>query len=70
MDLKKEIKALLALRDMTMKELNDKLNESKENPTGAQNLSTRLSNGTLKYKEVEEILSILGYHIVWEKNVV
>lgn len=33
------------------------------------NFSQKLSRGTLKYTEAEEIAAICGYEIVWEKKV-
>lgn len=32
------------------------------------NLSQKLSRGTLKYTEAEEIAEICGYEIVWKKK--
>ncbi len=33
-----------------------------------QNLSQKLSRGTLKYTEAEKIAEIIGYEIVWRKK--
>lgn len=32
------------------------------------NLNTKLKKGTLRYLEVEKILDVLGYEIVWQKK--
>lgn len=36
--------------------------------TTTQNISNKLSRGTIKYSEILEIADIIGYKIVWEKK--
>ena len=40
-------------------------NESK---VALQNLSNKLSRGTIKYSEIKQIADILGYEIKWIKK--
>ncbi len=40
----------------------------KEKQTTAQNISNKLTRGTIKFSEVKEIASIIGYSIEWAKN--
>lgn len=70
MALKDEIKARIVETGRTMsdvvKELNTKRSPDKQ--ISAQNLSNKLSRGTLKYKEAQEIAEVIGCTIVWEPN--
>lgn len=53
---------------MSMTELNNILNKNNNRETTVQNLNTKLTKNTISYKELEEILTILGYNLKWEKR--
>ena len=50
-----------------MGEVAKKLNEKKSS-VALQNLSNKLTNGTIKYSEVKKIANIIGYEIKCEKK--
>lgn len=68
MDLKYEVKKILLEKRMSMTELNNILNKNNNRETTVQNLNTKLTKNTISYKELEEILTILGYNLKWEKR--
>lgn len=57
--LKNILKSKLAEKGITLTELARQLN------TQPQNLSNKLSRGSLSYDEVQNIADILGYSIKW-----
>lgn len=67
MALKEELKALIIKNGWTMTAVVAELNRRHRTETTVQNFSARLIRGTLKYSEVEEVLEIIGYKIIWEK---
>lgn len=66
MTIKQEIKSYLARTGWTMTDLIRALNEKYNRNDSVQNLSNKLSRGTIKYREVKEIADIIGAEIVWE----
>lgn len=66
----REIKANLARSGMTLTEVVHQmnLNRPQNNKTTIQNLSNKISRGTIKYSEILEIASILNMRIVWINN--
>lgn len=68
MSLKDEIKSLIVKNGMSMSDAIRELNQKYSRDYSLQNFSNKLSRGTIKYKEVEEILDILGYDIAWIKR--
>lgn len=66
-DLRNEIKSYIAKSGWTLtdiiKELNKNRSESEQTTT--QNISNKLTRGTIKYSEVKEIADIIGYKIEW-----
>ena len=63
----REIKAKIAKSGMTLTEVVAQINRnrSKENQTTIQNLSNKITRGTIKYSEILEIASILNMSIMW-----
>ncbi|MCG8538875.1 MAG: LLM class flavin-dependent oxidoreductase [Clostridia bacterium] len=51
-----------------MSDVVKKLNKKYSRIDTVQNLSNKLSRGTLKYREAKEIAEIIGYEIKWEKK--
>ena len=68
MALKDDLKAAIIKSGFTMTQVVEQLNVKYDRDTSIQNFSSKLRRETLKYTEVEEILDIIGYSIVWEKN--
>lgn len=69
MDIKNEVKSKLAITGFTLTQVVEKMNEGlpKEKQTTVQNISNKLSRGTIKYSEVKEIAEIIGMEIEWKK---
>ncbi len=63
---KETVKILLLKRNMTIKTLAEKLTELSGKNYSRQNLSGRISNGYLRYEEMEQIAKILEYKIEFE----
>lgn len=68
MALKEDLKAAIIKSGFTMTQVVDLLNVKYGRDTSVQNFSAKLKRESLKYTEVEEVLDIIGYSIVWEKN--
>ncbi|MCK8826927.1 DUF6471 domain-containing protein [Natroniella acetigena] len=64
--IKQEIKSYLARTGWSMTDLVKALNEKHNRDDSVQNLSNKLSRGTIKYKEVKEIADIIGAKINWD----
>lgn len=65
-----EIKAYIAGAGWSLVDIVEKMNESRSDgdKTTPQNISNKLTRGTIKYSEVKEIADIIGYKVVWEKK--
>lgn len=63
MAIKNQVKALLALKGITMTQLVDMLNTTYQREDTLANLSKKLNKDTLKYREAEEIANVLGCDI-------
>ncbi|MEC9490881.1 MAG: LLM class flavin-dependent oxidoreductase [Halanaerobiales bacterium] len=68
MSAKKVIKKILIEEDLTMTELVEKYNNKFNAEDTIQNLSNKLSRGSLRYNEAEKIAAALGYKIEWIKK--
>lgn len=68
MALKEDLKAAIIKSGFTMTQVVDLLNIKYGRDTSVQNFSAKLKRESLKYTEVEEVLDIIGYSIVWEKD--
>lgn len=68
MDIKKQIKVLIAMEGKTMTEIAGKIYNNDNKRAALNNLSQKLSKKTIKYKEIQEIADILGYDIKFEKR--
>ena len=60
-----EIKNLTNDRDMTLKELAQKIGEAKNKNYSLASLSQKLRNETISYKEIKLIAKILGYKVTF-----
>lgn len=59
MPIKNSIKAILATKDLTMTDLVNLLNKKYDRNDSLANLSKKLNNNTIKFREVEEIAKVL-----------
>lgn len=67
MNVKNEIKSILAASGLTLSEVVDRLNKEFyiEKPTSVQNLSNKLARGSLRYDEAQQIAHVIGKQIEW-----
>lgn len=65
--IKDEVKGYITLSGWQMGEVANKLSERKSK-VALQNLSNKLTKGTIKYSEVKKIADIIGYEIEWKKK--
>ena len=65
MALKEDLKAVIIKSGWTMTSVVDEINKRNGTDYTVQNFSSKLSRGTLKYVEVEQVLEIIGYNIEW-----
>jgi hypothetical protein len=68
MGIREDVKIILIQSGKTMKEVVELLNSKYGRNDTSQNLSNKLSRGTLKYSEALEIAEVLGYTIKWIKE--
>lgn len=69
-NIRNEIKSVLAKSGYSLTYVVEKMNErrNEDNKTTTQNISNKLTRGTIKYSEVKEIAEIIGYNLKWEEN--
>lgn len=68
--IKNEIKGYISSSGWTITDIVEKMNENlpTEKKTTVQNISNKLTRGTIKYSEVIEIADIIGMKIEWNKK--
>ena len=68
--IKNEIKGYISSSGWTLTEIVNKMNENlpDDKKTTVQNISNKLTRGTIKYSEVKEIADIIGMNIEWNKK--
>ena len=65
-NIRNEIKAEIAKSGWTLTDIVKSMNElHPDDTTTSQNISNKLTRGTLKYSEALEIANIIGKKIVW-----
>ena len=69
MSLRSDLKSAIKESGFTMKAVNIELNSRNGTDFSLVNLSKKITNETLRYTEVSQILDILGYDITWQKRV-
>lgn len=69
-NIRNEIKSYIAASGWSLVDIVARMNESrsKSEQTTPQNISNKLTRGTIKYSEVKEIAEIIGFKVVWEKQ--
>lgn len=68
MSIRKQIKNILTNEDLTIKQLSEMLSSKKQKQINPDSISQKLLRGSMKHSEVEEILDVLGYDIVFQKR--
>jgi len=70
LSIRNEIKAYIAQSGWTLTDIVKIMNNSRseKEKTTTQNISNKLTRGTIKYSEVKEIADIIGYKIHWSKE--
>lgn len=63
MDIKKEIKVIVAREGTTLTSVASKLYKTKNSRNALNLLSQKLRNNTVKFKEIDDILDFLGYEL-------
>ncbi|MEK5331047.1 LLM class flavin-dependent oxidoreductase [Lysinibacillus sp. FSL W8-0992] len=68
--IKNEIKGYISSSGWTITDIVNKMNENLpvDKQTTVQNISNKLTRGTIKYSEVKEIADIIGMNIEWNKK--
>lgn len=67
MDIKNEIKSLIAKKGMTLKQVCQILSEKTGKPYSGNNITNKLRRKTIKFEEAQAILEILGYKLEYEE---
>ena len=65
---KNRIKSLLALENIKVKELAVLLKEKYNKDILPNTLSKQINNEIIRFKDLEEILDVIGYDIVFKKG--
>lgn len=65
MALKENLKAAIIKSGWTITSVVEEINKRNNTDYTVQNFSSKLSRGTLRYLEVEQVLEIIGYKIEW-----
>ena len=68
--IRNEIKSYIAASGRSLVDIVAKMNDSRpaDEQTTPQNISNKLTRGTIKYSEVKEIAEIIGFKVVWVKE--
>jgi hypothetical protein len=66
--IEEQVKSLMVREGFTMKELVERLTKLFGTSSSLSNFSNKLTRGSLRYNEAQEIAEALGYEIVWKKK--
>ena len=67
-NIRNEVKAYIAQSGWTLTDIVKEWNARHSEQTTTQNISNKLSRGTIKYSEIKEIADIIGYQIQWAQK--
>ena len=67
LNIRNEIKSYIAASGWTLNDIVKEMNKARpaEEQTTPQNISNKLTRGTIKYSECKEIANIIGLSIEW-----
>ena len=68
MSIKTKIKSLLASEDVKINELGKLLTEKSKKEILPNTISKKINRESIRFSDVEEILDVLGYEIVFKKK--
>ncbi|MEI3254878.1 MAG: hypothetical protein V8R83_06185 [Candidatus Gastranaerophilaceae bacterium] len=68
MSIKTKIKSLLAFEDVKINELAKLLTEKSKKEILPNTISKKINRASIRFSDVEEILDVLGYEIVFKKK--
>lgn len=68
MDVKNEIKSIIAKKALTLKQVCEILENSKNEKISPNNITNKFRRKTIKFSEVQDILEVLNYHIEFKEN--
>lgn len=68
MDVKNELKSLIAKKGYTLKKVCEIMSQKKHQTIIPNNITNKLRRKTVKFEEIQDILEILGYHIEFIEN--
>lgn len=68
MDVKNEIKSLLAKKGTTLRAVCEMLSVEKNKKILDNNLTNKFRRKTIKFEEVQDILKMINYHIEFVEN--
>ena len=68
MDIRDEIKSLIAKNGTTLKKVCEQLSEEKGKKIIGNNITNKLRRKTIKFQEIQDILGVLGYRIEFVRN--
>lgn len=68
MDVRSELKSLIAKKASTLKQVCEVVELTKKQKFVPNNITNKLRRKTIKFEEVQEILDVLGYHIEFVEN--
>lgn len=66
--LKRFVKSILTLEGFSLTDIAKEITENCNRPESPQTISQKLTRGTIKYVEMQEIADLLGYKIEWIKK--
>ncbi len=67
MSIREEIKSMIVKSGWTMSAVIKVINEKESRHDTLQNLSNKLTRGTIQYRDVKKIAEVIGYRIEWVK---
>lgn len=68
MDIRNELKSLIAKNGTTLKKICEKLTIATGKSYIGNNITNKLRRKTIKFEEVQEILDVMDYHIEFVRN--
>ena len=68
MDVKSEIKSIIAKKATTLKKVCEILEDNKKEKISPNNITNKFRRKTIKFDEVQDILEVLNYHIEFREN--
>ena len=68
MDIRNELKSLIAKNGTTLKKICAQMSEKYNKTIAGNNITNKLRRKTIKFEEVEQILEALDYHIEFVRN--